>query len=200
MGAAARSGAGWMAADGPVLQGTAVLLRPPRPEDVAGRLALGNDPGIMRMFGADATDWPPLTEARAKRWVEDITAHPHAWVVEHEGRLLGEARLDALDRHDARARLAVGPYDPGKLGKGLGREAVRLVLAHAFGVLGLHRVSLRVVAYNTRAICCYSVCGLVVEGREREAALVGGERHDDLMMGVLAREVRPSGERSEARA
>ena len=187
-----------MAADIPILHGSAVLLRRPRPEDVAGRLALGNDPGIMWMFGADATGWAPLTEAGAKRWVEGITAHPHAWAVEHEGRLLGEARLDALDRHDARARLAIGFFDPNKLGKGLGREAVRLVLAHAFGTLGLHRVSLRVVAYNTRAIRCYSACGFVVEGREREAALVGGERHDDIMMGVLAREFRPIDEQPEA--
>lgn len=72
---------------------------------------------------------------------------------------------------------------------GLGRETVRLILAHAFGALGLHRVSLRVVAYNTRAIRCYLACGFVEEGREREAALVGGERHDDIMMGILSREV-----------
>ena len=148
----------------------------------------------MRMFGADATDWPPLTEARAARWVEEIMAHSHAWAVEHDGRLLGQVRLDALDPHDARARLAIGLYDPKKLGKGLGRETIRLVLAYAFGALSLHRVSLRVVAYNMRAIRCYSACGFAVEGREREAALVGGERHDDIMMGVLAREFRPSDE------
>ena len=181
-----------------MLQGPAVTLRRPRPEDVAERLALGRDPGVMRMFGADATGWPPLTEDGARRWVEGITAHPHAWAVEHEGRLLGEVRLDALDQHDARARLAIGLYEPSKLGKGLGREAVRLVLAHAFGALGLHRVSLRVVAYNTRAIRCYSACGFVMEGREREAALVGGERYDDIMMGVLAREFRPNNEQPEA--
>lgn len=36
----------------------------------------------------------------------------------------------------------------------------------------------------------YLACGFVVEGREREAALVGAERHDDIMMGILAREFR----------
>ena len=140
-----------------------------------------------------------MAEAEAMRWFENITAHPHAWVVEHGGRLLGDIRLhlDALSQQDARARLAVGFYDPNKLGKGLGREAIRLALAHAFGTLGLHRVSLRVVAYNTRAVRCYAACGFVVEGREREAALVGGERHDDIMMGVLAREFRPRDELPE---
>ncbi len=108
--------------------------------------------------------------------------------MEHDGRLLGEVWLDGVDTHDARARLAVESYDPTRLGMGLGREVVRLVLRYAFGTLGLYRVSLRVLAYNERAIRCYLACGFVVEGREREAALVGGERHDDVMMGVLARE------------
>ncbi len=140
------------------------------------------------MFGTDPATLPPLTADGAAHWVEDLSRHSHAWVVEHDGRLLGEARLDALDAHDRRARLAVGLYDPALIGMGLGREVVRLVLAHAFGPLGLHRVSLRVIDYNTRAIRCYRACGFVVEGRERDAARVGGSWHDDLMMGVLAHE------------
>jgi hypothetical protein len=39
--------------DGKELRGPHVLLRAPRSEDAAGRLALSNDPDIMRMFGAD---------------------------------------------------------------------------------------------------------------------------------------------------
>ena len=31
----------------------------------------------------------------------------------------------------------------------------------AFGILGLHRIDLRVLAYNTRAISCYRRCGFV---------------------------------------
>jgi hypothetical protein len=51
----------------PVLTGAKVMLRPARPDDVVQRLALGNDPNIMRMFGLDhdAPDMrassPPLT-------------------------------------------------------------------------------------------------------------------------------------------
>lgn len=172
----------------PVLIGAAVTLRPPQPGDAAGRLVLGNDPDIMHMFGAGPTGWSPMTEARAARWVEKVASHPHAWMIEHDGRLLGEVRLDALDPDDKRARLAIGLYDPAKLGSGLGRDAIRTLMSYAFGNLGLHRLSLRVVAYNTRSIRCYQACGFVVEGREREAALVGGKRHDDIMMGVLARE------------
>jgi [ribosomal protein S5]-alanine N-acetyltransferase len=157
---------------------------------VADRLALGHVPEIVHMFGGDPNATPPLTETEAKLWADRLAQHPHAWVVEHCGRLLGEIRVDDLNEHDQRARLAVGLFDPAKLGIGLGREAIRLVLTHAFGELGLHRVSLRVVAYNIRAIRCYSACGFVEEGREREAAHVAGEWHDDVIMGLLSQDFR----------
>ena len=172
----------------PTLTGPAVTLRAPRPEDVAERLALGRSPEIVHMFGGDPASARSLTTEDARLWVERLIDHPCAWVVEHEGRLLGEARLDSINMHDRRARLAIGLLDPAKLGRGLGRQAVRLVLEHAFGVLGLHRVDLRVIAYNTRAIRCYRACGFVEEGREREAALVAGEWHDDVIMSMLVQE------------
>jgi RimJ/RimL family protein N-acetyltransferase len=59
------------------------------------------------------------------------------------------------------------------------------VLAYAFTELALHRVSARVLADNARAIRCYEKCGFAIEGRERQAALVEGEWHDDLIMGIL---------------
>ena len=173
----------------PVLRGSSLILRQPQWKDAAARLALGRDPEIMRMLGADPRHLPPLTELVVQRWIDALIAHPNAWAIEHDGRFVGEVRLDALDEHDARAQLAIGIYDPALLGLGLGRQAIRLVARHAFERLGLHRIGLRVVAYNARAVRCYLACGFVAEGREREAALVAGVRHDDIMMGLLAPEL-----------
>jgi len=155
----------------PTLTGPAVILRAPRREDVAERLAPGRSPEIVHMFGGDPAGIRPLTVEEARAWVDRLIDHPRAWAVEHDGRLLGEVRLDSIDMRDRRARLATGLLDPAKLGYGLGRQAIRLVLDHAFGVIGLHRVDLRVVAYNVRAICCYRACGFVEEGRERGRGL-----------------------------
>lgn len=52
----------------------------------------------------------------------------------------------------------------------------------------LHRVDLRVLSYNRRAIACYRRCGFVEEGVERESAYVSGAWYDDLMMSVLEHE------------
>ena len=66
--------------------------------------------------------------------------------------------------------------------------AIDLLLHKAFGPLALHRVDLRVLSYNLRAIRCYEACGFVREGIERESARVGDEWHDDWIMGILERD------------
>lgn len=174
----------------PQLQGEQILLRLAREQDVADRLALGRDWEIVHMFGSELAENDSYSRSEAQRFIDGLRQHPHAWVIEHEGRFLGEIRLDDIDRQDRRARLAVGLFDPGKLGQGLGREAIMLVLNHAFAKMGLHRVDLRVLSYNARAIRCYQACGFREEGRERQAALVGGKWHDDVIMGILAPEFR----------
>jgi RimJ/RimL family protein N-acetyltransferase len=174
--------------DVPVLAGGRLVLRPPLQSDVAERLALGSDPDILRMFGGDPRDGGAISQQQAQAWHDRIAGHPLAWVVEHDGRVLGHVRLDGVDGGDRRASLAIGFFDPAKLGVGLGREAIRLVLRYAFGALALHRIAVRVVSYNDRALRCYQACGFVVEGCEREAAFTGGAWHDDILMGILARE------------
>ena len=48
-----------------------IRLRQPCPGDVEARLALGRDPGIVRMFGGDtARPLPPLTAEAVERWLE----------------------------------------------------------------------------------------------------------------------------------
>lgn len=88
---------------------------------------------------------------------------------------------------DRRAALAIGIEDPAYLGKAYGAEAIRLALTFAFE-RGLHRISLRVLASNARAVACYRKCGFIEEGRERETAFVEGSWQDDLIMGLLDRE------------
>lgn len=172
----------------PVLSGLRVTLRPPRPDDVEGRVSLGRDPEIARMFGAILPGPLPVTEEEAADWLDHLTLQEHGWMIEHEGRLIGSVFLHGLDRTDRRARLALGILDRACLGKGLGREVVRLVLAYAFGTLALHRVDVRVLDFNERARHCYRACGFVEEGRERQSARVGERWHDDIIMGVLAGE------------
>ena len=175
----------------PILKGPRVTLRRPTPDDVAARQALGNDPAIVRMYGGQSSSAGAMSREAAEKWVQSIESQQHAWIIDVRG-LIGSVRLHSMSAADHRAALAIGIDDACKLGQGLGSETIRLVLGHAFGSMALHRVSLRVLAINTRAIRAYEKCGFVIEGREREAALVDGVRYDDVMMGVLIHEFRRS--------
>lgn len=175
----------------PVLQGARVTLRPPRESDKAERLALGRHSEIVRMFGGEWRNLAPLTEADVERWYATLLARqPAGWVIEHESRCIGSALLHSFEPENRRARYAAGILDPERLGKGTGAEVTRLVLRHAFEELGLHRVDLRVLEYNRRAIACYEKCGFVREGVERDTLLVEDEWHGDVMMSILEHEYR----------
>jgi RimJ/RimL family protein N-acetyltransferase len=165
-----------------------VSLRAPVPADAGARAALGISAGINRMYGfvSKTQDVPVvMTVDHAERWIQGLLNHPNAWIVEEYGKLAGEVRLDNLNEADRRARLAIGLFNERHLGRGIGRKAINLVLQQAFGPLGLHRVDLRVLSFNIRAIRCYEACGFRLEGIERESALVGGEWHDDWIMAIL---------------
>ncbi|MGO7079069.1 GNAT family protein [Rhizobium johnstonii] len=154
----------------PAIPGRNVLLRTATSDDIEARLALGNDPEIIQMFGISKPDVKPMTREKAVGWVQSIIGDPYAWVVQVNGKFAREIRLDKVDRTDRRASMAIGLYDADILGKGYGSESIRLLLQYAFDDLNLHRIGVRVLAYNQRAIRAYEKCGFIVEGREREAA------------------------------
>ncbi|WP_147105053.1 GNAT family N-acetyltransferase [Tateyamaria sp. syn59] len=173
----------------PVLRGPRVLLRGTQPTDVDARFALGNTPDIIKMFGGDPSQVRDITREAAEAWVQAQEAEPYGWIIEASGALLGSVRLHTVNHADKRAQIAIGILDPNALGKGFGTEAMQVLATHAFDQMGLHRLGCRVLEFNARATAAYEKVGFKVEGREREAALIGTDWHDDLIMGLLDRDL-----------
>jgi [ribosomal protein S5]-alanine N-acetyltransferase len=165
-----------------------VRLRPPQPGDRAARLASGRDPELVRLYGGDWKQDQPLTEAGVEQWYAKVARDPLLWIIEYQGQCVGHLGFHSLDLANRRARYVIGIFDRAFWGRGIGTQATRLALRYAFEVLQLHRVDLRVLSYNTRAIAAYEKCGFMREGVEREGALVEGEWHSDVMMSILEQE------------
>jgi RimJ/RimL family protein N-acetyltransferase len=174
----------------PVLRGARVVLRAPQRADVGVVARLGVDPAIERLFGAGGGTRRGLTSGEAQAALARLTgpSGTQGWVIEDGGRLVGLARLFAVEPERRRARYAVTLLSHEHLGHGLGTEATRLVLTYGFAVLGLHRVTARVLSFNERALACCRACGFVEEGRERESVPFEGQWHDLVIMGVLDHE------------
>lgn len=167
-----------------------VHLRPARAEDMAARIALGRTPELAALAGEPGPNSTIITQDEAQAWFDRLVIYPNAWVIDVAGQMVGEARLDNLNPHDLRAHMGVSIYHLRYLGQGIGTAAVRALLEKAFGPLGLHRVALRVLPDNLRAIRCYERCGFRREGIERESARVGDGWADDLIMAILEHEFR----------
>ena len=73
-------------------------------------------------------------------------------------------------------------------GKGIGTEAVRLMLAHAFDELGLHRVRCGTSEDNIGMRKVAESLGFKEEGRSREAFWKGGVYRDIIHYGILSDE------------
>ncbi len=180
-------------------------LRQPVEADIPSRLEIPRDPEENRMYGGDGapkTFSPDEVRGRlsalaaqnsdvARSWVMAAKVWPDGRVVSQPaGRYIGQITIFDIDADHRNARLRMGIYDRRFWSHGYGREAIRRVLEHMFDDIGLHRVALRVAAYNVRAIRSYESCGFVVEGRERESIWLDGQWWDDLWMGILASELK----------
>jgi len=176
----------------PDLTDGVVRLRAPKPSDAATRFKLGNTPEIHQMFGADPKHVPEITKAHAQKWYDAQAIEPLAWVIEHKRRMIGALRIHSVNTWDARASFAIGILDPKALGKGFGTRATHLIAAHAFGTLALHRLSVRVLDFNTRAVACFGKVGFVDEGRERQSCFRAGNWHDNILMGLIQPDYTPA--------
>ncbi|MEV7179328.1 GNAT family protein [Kitasatospora sp. NPDC093679] len=171
----------------PVLTGTAVQLRPFRPEDLPDITAAIDDPEVQRLTGS--AHRPPIDAGAIARWYttrnEQTDRLDLAVADLASGRCVGEVVLNEWDEPNLSCsfRTLIGPAGRGR---GLGTEALRLLLAHAFDGLGLHRVQLEVYAFNPRARHVYEKVGFVAEGVRREALRDGDGWVDSTVMAVLA--------------
>ncbi len=172
----------------PVLHGERVLLREPRDCDIEDRLRHPIDPEEEDGYGSA---WRREWDGRRYHTREYLAAarRPpelgvYGWAVEHDGHCIGSAVL-RVDAGQHRATYAVGLFVAALRGQGLGREITRLVVAWGFGDLGLHRIELEALAFNTRAIRCYLACGFRQEGTRREAELYPDGWKDLITMALL---------------
>lgn len=167
----------------PTLAGTLVTLRPAQGSDAA-HLALVDAEtyrltGTHREFGpVELQQWYATRGEQTDRidWaiIENATA---TWA--------GEVVLNDLDTDNRSCAFRILLQGPAVYGRGLGTEATRLAVGHAFA-LGLHRVELEVYDFNPRARRVYEKVGFRREGTKRDALFWDGSWVDAHLMAMLA--------------
>lgn len=168
------------------LRGPVVCLKVIEAQDTEKLYEWKNDYELATLIKA----YPlPLTKQEIDEWVRKNQSDKNQvflGVFLLQGMaLVGVARLKYIDRISANTELGIYIGDSEQRGKGLGKEALNLILSYAFRDLNLHKVYLKVLESNTKAIGLYESCGFSKEGTLREQFWSRGRYENIRFMGIL---------------
>jgi len=170
-----------------MLRGERVTLRAVERADLPAIHAFRNDPEVEgRVYAAPL----PHSLAELEAQFDADAAKPAAerdaivFAIEVDGTVVGRCNLFDPDTVGGTIRLGIA-IARDQQGKGIGTEAVDLLVAYAFRDLGVRRVWLDVLADNERAIASYRKSGFVEEGRMRAHYWHDDAHRDAVLMGIL---------------
>lgn len=143
---------------------------------------------------ADSRPYTPESlEAAQARFDKSLTEDPDprratfSVVETATGEPVGGASLWGVDEFQRSAHLGMSLLASAR-GRGLGRDAVRVLCDYGFRIRGLHRLQIETLATNAAALGSALAAGFVEEGRLRASEWVGGRFVDGLVLGLLAEE------------
>jgi len=176
-----------------MLKSDKVTLRALRREDLPRLCEFNNDLEFELAGGGD----PPMPQSLERLQAEfDQEAAKGGrdgarFALEADGKLIGHCGLFNFDETARTCELGIGIGDKAYWGRGYGRDAIRLLLRHAFRYRNFRKVWLRVNATNERGIRAYRACGFAEEGRLREHVWSDGAYVDLVLMGILRGDCEP---------
>jgi aminoglycoside 6'-N-acetyltransferase len=155
------------------LRGERVTIVPAAPENAERLRELRTEPEVARWWDAPPGDWPLGAEPGLQVFAILVGGEP-------AGALQFWEESDPGSRY-ADVDILLGPDHQGR---GLGTEAMRLIVRHLVEDRGHHRVTLSTAVDNARAIHVYEKVGFRPVGVTRKSALneVSGEWQDELLM------------------
>lgn len=169
-----------------------MLLRELRREDIPILNGWRNDRDVVRTLGANfAFVGPEVDQLWFDAYLKSRDKNVRLAIVDDDGELVGCSYLLGISWIHRSAEFAIMIGAKERWQRGIGGNATRATLAHAFRDLNLNRVWLHVNADNARAIRLYEQAGFRHEGTLRAAAFKDGQYADVQVMAILANEHLP---------
>jgi RimJ/RimL family protein N-acetyltransferase len=175
-----------------ILVGERVRLRGVRDDDLPTLARWEMDPGRLITL----SNWvAPPSEAAAKERIAKRSANDKddlgfaVETLDDPPVLVGRIWLSAAGARPKDRCAAVGiALGREYIGRGYGTDAMRVIVGYGFREMGLHRIQLGVVSFNSAGIRAYEKAGFVEEGRHRESVLHDGRWYDTVLMSILDHE------------
>lgn len=128
-------------------------------------------------------------EAERKYLENSIETIANFGIVKLENdKLIGGCGIERINNINRTGTIGIFIGEKQEREKGIGTEAIRLLLDYSFNYLNLHNIKLDVLSFNERAIACYKKCGFKECGRRRESYYLNGKYYDVISMDILKNE------------
>ena len=176
-----------------LLAGKVCRLRPLQRADAQRTRVWRNDPEIRDAILGYRF---PVTEIMESQWYEKLLSDPGGaralFGIEDlsDESLAGYIQLTAIEWIHRTGILGISIGDKSRHGRGIGSEAILLMLRYAFDCLNLRKIRSEVVGFNQRALRLHVRLGFREEGRLKEQIYLEGAYHDLHQMAILEREFR----------
>jgi diamine N-acetyltransferase len=169
----------------PILRGELVWLRPIEKEDFLKNsiddVELAHFAGFRR----------PFSQMETEHFLKQLASHEPGREIMFAICLLGSTTaigncgLRNIDADNGSAEVAISIVGRERWGKGLGTDAMRVLVDYGFGEMRLERIWLRVFDYNPRAVRSYEKAGFVKEVLLRHDRFHRGAHHDVHLMAII---------------
>ena len=171
----------------PTIEGRLVRLRHVREDDLEAIRHIRSDRDVREAILASPT---PETPEQQRSWFEHLPTNADQLIfviaAERDDRVLGVIGLYNISRHHGHAEWGFYLGAHGLRNGGAAVEAELLLLDHAFGVEGLHRIYCRVLSTRPRTVSMHQRFGFAVEGMMPAHAATRRGFEDVIFMGIDA--------------
>jgi RimJ/RimL family protein N-acetyltransferase len=170
------------------LQTPKLLLKPLQAEHANGAyLVWMNDPMVMRY--TESRD-RAFTGADLLSFIEQCNQDPSLLLLgmfdKRDGdKHIGNIKLGPIQPKHQRGDIGLIVGDRQKWGQGFAREAISAVTKHAFGALGLSKVTAGCYTSNQGSVGAFLAAGWFEEGRRKRHGLVDGNWEDEILLACL---------------
>lgn len=160
-----------------------VVLRPINFTDTANIIRWRNSQSVRQNF----IDQSEITEEIHTNWLQNFvnTGKVVQFIIQVKNTDIGSVFLRNIDKVHNKAEFGIFIGEDLYRGKGLGTQATQQMIEYGFNTLHLHKIILRVLARNTRAIKTYKKVGFEQIGIFKDDVCISGKYENVVFMEIL---------------
>ena len=165
-----------------------IYLRPMVDEDTDMIVAWRNKPSVKNYFIYQAD----FTREGHLYWLHEVVEKGRACQMiicdKADNTPLGSVYIRDIDHTHHKGEYGIFIGDEEARGRGIGTEAAKLMIQYGFEELGLHRIYLRVLSGNKKAIRSYENAGFEQEGYLKDDVCINEKFVDIVWMANVNKE------------